>query len=283
MRLCYFIKEAFLIFLEEPKTILVSILVIAFSFLVFNFFFLVTWNLKNASDKLNQEIKIEVFLKDDLIPSQVDSLKGSILKLGGVKKITYKSKFQALKEMKRYFGEKLLEGLDFNPLPASFVLELKEPYKKSDQIERLVSKIKQLNGVEDLEYGKVWVSKLERMLSLSFLLDLILGIIIGITSILMVTSAIRLCVTLQKGSLDLIRLLGAKKSFILTPYLLNGMIQGGLGGASSWVLIWGLSLLLTYGFFRIEFLPGVSIIILILSGFLIGGIGSLLALRRFLT
>ena len=282
MRLWYFIKETFFIFLQEPKTVLVSILVIAFSFLVFNLFFLVTWNLKNASDKLKQEMKIEVFLKDDLISSQLDSLKGSILKLEGVKKITYKSKSQALREMKNYFGEKLLEGLDFNPLPASLVLELKEPYKKSETIERLVSKIKKLNGVEDLEYSKVWVAKLERMLSFSFLLDLILGIIIGITAILIVTSAVRLCVTLQKGSINLIRLLGAKKSFILTPYLLNGMIQGGLGGALSWVLIWGLYSVLTYGFFRIEFVPWFSIIVLILSGFLIGGIGSLLALRRFL-
>jgi cell division transport system permease protein len=85
-----------------------------------------------------------------------------------------------------------------------------------------------------------------------------IGAVLALATLLIVSNTIRLAVYARREEIEILRLVGAGRSFVSIPFLVEGFIQGTLGGV--------VAIALLYGFFRI-LLPGIEGGLEILLGF----------------
>ena len=141
-------------------------------------------------------------------------------------------------------------------------------------------------------YGQEWVDRLAAAVRILRLLGLSVGLALSLASVLIVSNTIRLAVYARADEIEIMRLVGATKMHIRAPFLLEGLIQGGLGA--------GLALLLLYGAYRAtlwqlqqapgpmlgmevgSFLDTHWIAAMLLAGAVVGAFGSLISVGRFL-
>lgn len=270
-----------------------SIATIAASFLVIGAFLLVSYNLSLLISRWSREVQLTVFLKEGLRSGQVSSLREQISKEEAVRSLSYISKEQALLEFKRDMRnqEGLLEGLGYNPLPASFQIQVRERFQSPEQLQELAHRLRQLPGVEDVLYGQEWIERLSLIRKLLRWGGFSLGGLLLFASILIVANTIRLAICRFEEEIGLMRLAGATWGVIRTPFVFQGILQGLIGSALSLLVLflsfrliqWQLHLLPSaVGYEGPQFLRISHQALALLAGGLIGGGGGLLSVRRFL-
>lgn len=274
---------------------LASIGTITASFFIIGAFLLLSTNLNTVINRWKKEVQIMVFLKDGLSSGQVSSLKEKISGEKAVRSLSYITKEQALGDFKKDLKgqEGLLEGLGFNPLPASFQIQVKQAYKSPETLQELTQRLKGLSGVEDVVYGQESVERLSLIIKLLRLAGIGLGVPLLLASILIVSNTIHLTICNRSEEIEVMRLVGASWSYIRAPFLSQGIIEGLIGAALSLAILflsyritlWQVSLLpaSSLGFIRLQFLRVPIQLLILLAGGIIGGGGGLLSIRRFLT
>lgn len=249
--------------------------------------------------KVESQVEIEVFLKDTAGYSQVQNFQQKIVSWSEVKKVEYVSKQDALKKFKIDFKDKpdVLNNLTGNPLPASFRIMLNNPRQVAFIAGRVKgqSNIKQLvnDPNSDVRYGSEYVTKLfafTRRLSVAVTAFAILLVFV---SLVLITNTIRLAIFARRKEIGIMKLVGASSWFIRVPFLFEGMAEGALGAG---IAIAILSLIYKAFFKNLangKWLAFMSvpldqgafiqmILLLALSGVVIGALGSAIALRRYL-
>jgi cell division transport system permease protein len=240
-RLRYILQDALVNIRRSGWSGLASIGTIAFSFVIVGIFLIITRNLGAMVSEWKEQFQVTVFLEDRITPEQLNLLKKRIQSERAVKSMTYTSKEEALQSFKRELRgqESLLEGLGENPIPASFQLRIHEAYQTPEELRQFSASLGRLEGVEDVQYGQEWVDRLSAALRMLRLLGLSVGLALGLASLLIVSNTIRLAVYARAEEIEIMRLVGATKLHIRAPFLLEGMIQGGLGAAGALLLLFG--------------------------------------------
>jgi cell division transport system permease protein len=282
MRVTYLFKQGLHGLSKKWGVNLILVGSMAFSFLVFDIFLLITHNLQGVAQKLRGEVQVEVYLNEDITSKQISSLGKIIQNFPEVEKMEYRSKEEAFIQMESYLGKDLLEGLDSNPLPASFLLSLKKEDRGFQRIALVASKARKQEGVEDVEFGGEWLKKLDQAIFIFFLVDVIFGIFITLAVILIVSNFMRILVLSQAESIRIMSLLGASQKDITLPFLIQGMILGGVGAVWGVLLIWASYSIFSTRIITIAFLPLYMIGGLIIWGMLLGAGGGILSIRKHL-
>lgn len=272
---------------------LASIGTIAASFLIMGVFLLISSNLSTVVSQWKEGVQMTVFLKDGLSSAQIASLKKGISSEKAIKSSSYINKEQALADFKRDLRgqEGLLEGLGYNPLPASFQVQVNEAYQSPQMLQQLAQTLKKLDGVEDVLYGQEWVEQLSLIIRLLRLAGIGLGALLLLASILIVSNTIRLTIYSRAEEIEVMRLVGASWSYIRIPFLFQGILEGLIGAILSllilflsfWIILWriDLSSAASLGLIRLQFLKAPYQLLTLVAGGLIGGGGGLLSIRRF--
>ena len=293
-RLRYILQDALVNIRRSGWSGLASIGTIAFSFVIVGIFLIITRNLGALVSEWKEQFQVTVFLEDGITAEQLNLLKKRIQGERAVKAMTYTSKEEALQSFKRELKgkESLLEGLGENPIPASLQLRIHEAYQTPEALRQFTASLARLEGVEDVLYGQEWVDRLTAAVRMLRLLGLSVGLALGMASLLIVSNTIRLAVYARAEEIEIMRFVGATKLHIRAPFLLEGMIQGGLGA--------GMALLLLFGAYRatlwqLQLTPGQIFGIgvgsfldphwagvMLLAGAGVGAFGSLISVGRFL-
>lgn len=280
----FVLREALIGLKRNGTASMISIGVMFFSLLLLGVFLIVTFNLFGVIKIAQSKVEIDAFLVDDIDSTAVKELKGKIEKIVGVKSVEFISKEQALKEIQEELKDvpDLLEALETNPLPPSFRIKVQEGYNNARDISEIARKIGMFKEVEDVKYGKEWVPRLDKLVKILFLFDLLIGLIISIASIYVTSNTIRLTVISRKESIEIMRLVGATDRMIRAPFILEGIIQGMTGGIIASGTLYGLYILssrfVSYYFPQNYILAGI-----VLFGMLLGYIGSRNAVKTYLT
>lgn len=265
------------------------------AFLVTGIFLLLTLNLSIVVSRWAEDFQVVVFLHDGNTPDKLTLLRKRLDKELAVREVTYVSKSQALADFRKQLRdqESLLEGLKDNPLPASFQLRIHKKYQTADALRQLAASLKRVEGVEDVLYGQEWIERLTGIIQVMKILGIVIGGVLGVTSLFIVANTIRLAVYARAEEIEIMRLVGATRAYIQLPLILEGTLQGGAGAA--------LALGLLYALYRAtlwqlgtsaptifsepemgQFLEAGYQMIMVGVGALLGGVGSLVAVRRFL-
>lgn len=269
---------------------ILTVLTIAVGLLILGTFILITLNMDLTLKHWAKGFGIVVYLKENLGPDEENLLSEYFKKDTDVVEIKYISKNSALEELKQTFGTmtSILEGFEENPLPPSFELKLKREALDPVRIKQKTARIKQLDGVEDVQYGEKWLSSLNTMTRGMKIITGLLGSVIFIAIAFATYSTIKIFFYRRIEEIETLKLLGATKTFIKLPLLLEGLFVGISGG-----IIGFLFLFVLYSFTTskmIEFLPSVKGIMVFfppemypvapLAGGVMSLIGSFLAIGK---
>jgi cell division transport system permease protein len=178
--------------------------------------------------------------------------------------IEYVSKESALEGLRETLGSmsSILDGFRDNPLPSSFELKLKREALNPSRIKQKAFQIKQLTGVEDVQYGEKWLSSLHSMTKGMLVIVVLLGGIIFVAIAFSTYSTIKILFYRRIEEIETLKLLGATRSFIRLPFLLEGLFIGIAGGASGFL---GISAIFYFSSTKvIEFMPSLKGLIVFL-------------------
>jgi cell division transport system permease protein len=260
------------------------VIIMTCSLLILGIFLLATANLREVLRFAHSKVEIVAFLEEDISTAGADSLLGQIENIPFVENIRYVDRDTALERLKQEFGNRsyILDALDENPLPTSLEVILKPQYRLKDRVISVAERIEQLEGVEDVSYGRGWITILERMVRVLAIVDIVVGLVVGIAAVVTVSYTVRLTLFARRELIRVLKLVGATDFFVMAPFLLEGLIHA----AASIALSTGI---LYLGFRAVDikvsqavFMPWSMIVFFALFGILVAVLGSWLSVRAFL-
>ncbi len=286
MNAAYILKESFSGFQRAKLSSAISVATIAVSLVLLGAFMTVTLSAARVLEQIRSRVEVEFFLSDALSKQASENLLRKIKDDPSVASATYISKEAAAKIFQKEFGEKIEEILGTNPLPQSVKVTLKPDYATLDSLEQFVRDISDYEGVVEARYNKEFLTNLDSNAKLLFLITAGLGVMISLASVALVSNTIRLAIYAKRDIIKTMKLVGATFGFIQLPFLIEGVLQGLVGGAIASALMFALIALLrnSYGdiYAALE-LPTLLLYGLLLTlGCLLGFFGSFFSARRFI-
>ena len=230
MSLSYIFKESLSGFRKVKVSGIITIFTITVSLLLLGIFLLVLENINDIVQNIRDRIEIEVFLKERLTSVEKDSIYKRVAIIPGIKTLKFISKEEASKIFRQEFGEDVNKVLDFNPLPESYKITLKDEYKNSGNVQQITNQLKDMEGIDDVIYRKTLLELLDRRARLFSEISLIIGVVIGLISIFLISNTIRLIIYSKRKMIETMKLVGATGSFIKAPFIIEGLFHGFLAG-----------------------------------------------------
>jgi cell division transport system permease protein len=285
----YFIQEAVTSLWRSRLVNAISIGTIAVSLFVLGAFLTVAGNLGDVVSRWTEKIQIIVYLEDGIEDRVRASLENRLREDAAVESIELVDQEQALERFRTLFRDlsSLPEDLGENPFPASLEVNLKASRQSPEEVQRLAGELAEVPGVQEIQYDLLWIERLATGVRLLRGVGAFLGGILVLAGIFTISNVIRLTVYAREDELDIMRLVGATRAYVKGPFVVEGMIQGGLGGLVAAGLLWmalrwlardlASSELLGQGAFA---LPREIAAALVVGGMAVGVVGSLMSLRR---
>ena len=293
-RALYFLTRAVTNIRQNIFVNVVTIGTITLALLIVSLFLLVFVNLENAAENWSERVQVTVYFDRELSTQEQTSFRSKIQALPETSHVNYVSRDEALKRFKgRLRGqETLLEGVRPEVLPTSFEISLKRANRDTIGVESFVASLKKIPGITEIQYGEEWVKRFNSFLNFMRLLGALLGGFLVLAVVFIVSNTIKLTIYARRDEIEVMSLVGATRFFIRVPFLLEGVIQGATGALIAVALLLGMytGFLHNAGSFvtfnpvasGLGFLPIEYIGYIILSGAILGFIGSITSLKRFI-
>ena len=239
--------------------------------------------------------EIRVFLEDNITVEERESLERFVRDMKEVRKVTFISKEQALEDFKEMYKDKpqIIEEIEGNPLPAELKIRMRDPKYNSDVSERLEKRpevsVDPDTGKKEIQFPKDVVAKVLRWTGAIQKIGLVIVLALALVALALISITIRMAIYSRRKEIGIMKLVGATNWFIRWPFIMEGMLEGALGGTIAVLVV-----LLTHAWGITKFeaaaeanLVGGSYLgllsfFLILIGIVIGALGSAVALRRFM-
>jgi len=289
----YFILRALRNMRQWPVLCTAAILTMAVALATMATFFLVVINIQGLASRWSEEVQVVAYFQSPPPGNQLSPLIRQVEAFPDVQQALFISQAEALKRFETRLGEDagLLNGVSRDLLPASLEITLEEGSHNREGVARVVAELKKDSRFDDLRFGQEWLERFENFIDLLKFVGLILGSFFLLAALFIVSNTIKLTLYTRRDELEIMALVGATKRFIQIPFLLEGALQGFAGGLLSLgFLILSFRLLLQkslqsfwltpVGFDPI-FLDGNQQLILVFCGILLGLLGSLVSLRKF--
>jgi len=298
----YFTKEAFASFKKNWIMTIAAITTVALTLFIVGVFFLVAIFGNAALKKIESMVGVvEIFIKDTATPQDIESFQVKVNKWSEVGDLQYVSKEEAWKRLKEDLKDspEMLEAVSGNPLPASLRIKLKDPHDVNDIVKRL-EKDKDITKIvddadQDIKYGKGVTTRLFTVTYVLRIGGIAIIFILCFASLVLIVNTIRLAIFARRKEVAIMKLVGASNWFIRWPFLLEGIYEGLLGSLIVALILflvktplieWLVGFLRWFSLFQsprnLQYQYSMLLIIIILSGALIGAAGSTIALRRYL-
>ncbi len=220
-----------------------SVFSIALSIWLVGLFLVGAWNGWQMLQNLKNRLEMQVFLLDTVNLEEAHQLRKQLLAIPGVDSVAFVSKYDAMQQFQKEFGENILDVLGDNPLPASFRIKLKPAYHSSEKVKQLVSKIKAYPEVEDVTYRYDLLKLIQKYMKIFFAIGVFLGGVIAIVSLVLISNTVRMAILSRREEIRIMRLVGATPGFVRRPFLVQGGYLGFLGTALALVflgmVLWG--------------------------------------------
>jgi len=268
--------------------------IICLSFLVIGIFLSLSNNLQFLARQLSENLAVVFFLEKDIAPETREDVIGRIRSSPPVDRVRFVPPEEALRRFRERFPQlqDVVADLGTNPFPASIEVVLKDRAAASPDILRFMNGFRSLPGVEDVQFNQDWVEKMRSLSRLARAVGFFLGGILILASFFTISNVIRLNVFARKNEVEILRFVGATNTFIRMPFIIEGVSLGILGSLLSLALIYGvirsfpLYLGASLGAFQdivnFRFLTLGQSLTLVIGGAVMGLLGSLSSLSRFL-
>lgn len=280
----FLVQEAFRTIRRHKGITSISVVIMSLSLLMLAVFLLATDNLLRLVENAQRDMKVYVYLEDNVGQDRIEMLHHEILAMSEVEGTIFVSKVSALEDFRRQLegDADLLDALEANPLPDAFWVTPRDRHKNSDDMAYLAGNITQLRGVEEVRYGKEFMDKFSSIVNALYYVDFFVGLIVVLSAIFIISNAVRLTVISRRKAIEILRLVGATNRFITIPFIIEGAVQGGLAALVSLFLLVGVTVLVRQFVPDLVFFTLEKTLLFTAACVAIGSIGSFTALRRVL-
>lgn len=289
-------KRALVRLWQQPAVTILSLVVIAIALAFPLGLFAVFENVLAATGKLQINPGMNVYLQPVLSDEEARTVGDFIKKLTNVASLKFESREAALAKMKGNAGmQDVLAGLETNPLPHAFLVQLKTQSAAENatvEIQTLREQIQKIPGVEYVIAEFEWAKKLNRLARFAKTILLLVALALCGAVVVVTGNTIRLQILTQRDEIEISQLIGATNTFVRRPFLYFGAVQGALAGALAWLMVWATlrwaagevqELAKSYGsdFSLLTITPSVGITLVCVAA-LLGWLGALLSVEWYL-
>ncbi len=271
-----------------------SILLVTLTLLVVGFVFQISVNTTKMTESVLDSLKVYAYVDATASDKESKKVGEEIKKLPEVESVDFSSKEDELKAITETMGsnaediQKNFEG-DANPLNDVYIITT--DLEKYD-LEDLSQKIDKIDGIESTEYGQSdGTNDFIAIMKLIQNTSVFVAAVLLFASLFIITNTIKLTITARRTEIEIMRLVGATKMFIRLPFMIEGMLIGLIGGLFSFGVLHifyqeiynsDLLILIKSSLATVGQMDHLLIISLPLIGIVIGSMGSLWAMRRYL-
>jgi cell division transport system permease protein len=198
----------------------------------------------------------------------------------------------ALRRLAEALGEeaRLLAGVGPGALPDA--VEVATPGIALAEARALAARLADVPGAAEVDYGNAWLERLEALVARAKLAGLVLFVALALATAVLVSNTLRLAVFARREEIEIMKLVGATDGFVSAPFLVEGVLQGLLGGGLAVLALLGLHLALVprlqaavalaQGLTLADTLPLPLVGGLVAGGAAVGLLGSALSVARAL-
>ncbi|MGL4411522.1 MAG: cell division protein FtsX [Bacteroidales bacterium] len=175
---------------------------------------------------VKENIGMSIVLSDRMPEADIKQLNSRLQRAPYTREVTYITKDQALKELVQELGEDPKEFLGFNPLLASIEVKLKAEYANNDSINKIETNLKKSSNIRDILYRKELISAVNDNVKRIGLVLIVLAALLTAISFVLISNTIRLTIYSQRFLIHTMKLVGAKDSFIRSPFIWSNIACG---------------------------------------------------------
>jgi len=276
---------------ENRLVHLIGIGTMSIAFLIFYAFILIFVNINYWTEKQGKTLTMSIYFKDEPDSAVIENIKKELFLFPGVTVKQFVSKNDAMKSLRRKLGEKagLLDGLKQNPLPASLEIILSRDKGGDTLPYQLKTRLEKITIVDEVQYSQEWIRRVQAIMEAIKIVGIIFGGLLFLAALFIITNTIKLTIYSRKEEIEILKLIGATNRFVKIPFMIEGSIQGFLGGVVALLILFLVYIIaiakidIRIGFASLDivFLSPQYILFLLLMSVVIGFIGSTISLGRF--
>lgn len=263
---------------------------VAMTLMLVGSFVALLFNVNKLASDVENDVSVRVYIDLAAEQENKDQLKTELEKITNVESITYSSRDEELNKLIGSYGEEFdLFGDDNNPLYDVFILSTEVP----EQTGAVAKEAEAKEYVAKVEYGGTTAEKLFDTIATLRTIGMVIIIGLLLIAVFLISNTIRITILSRSTEIEIMRLVGAKNSYIRWPFLVEGAIIGFIGGLiPTGILIFLYRFLYDLG---TKYLDGSNFallpanpfvyyvgLVMIGLGVLLGSIGSVLSMTRFL-
>jgi cell division transport system permease protein len=288
----YAVDEAAASLWRGRRANVLSMATIALALFVLGVFLTVTSNFERLGEEWSRAAELSVYLQDDVSGEERAQVERLIAAGPLVAGYEYVSKEAALQRFRATFADlaSTIGSLDGNPLPASYEVKLTPESRAEGALDGLAASLREVRGVSDVRFDREWIDRLLSSIAVVRVVGLVLGAILAVAAALTVANVVRLALVARRDELEIMQLVGAPDVFVRGPFVMEGVIQGGIGALLA-LFVLAVAFLATRGPYlqpaatalnlsAVRFLSVGWCAGMVLGGMLVGCAGGWLASRR---
>jgi cell division transport system permease protein len=230
MKFFFVLKQTFSNLWRERTPVVATILTICIALTILVSLFEVSFVLYDQLRDLKSNMVIEVYLDPFTSSTQVKNIQNELEAYNTIERLRYVSKETAAQIFKEEFGENIMDILDENPLPVSFEVRLLREFNHPEYLALFKTQVENIKGVDEVHYRHALIKKLEKVTQAVAVAGTFILIILVFAMNLLIRNTIKLSVYAKRRQIDIMKILGAGNLLIRLPYILEGAIEGFVGG-----------------------------------------------------
>jgi cell division transport system permease protein len=233
--LAYAFQEARASLVRGGRGALMSVGTIAIAFLALGGFLLVTANLQRYVQQWMESAELSVFLRDEIDEQEREAVRARLTGETAVLRVDYLTKEAALDRFRADFPElaDVTSSLELNPFPASFEVRLRPGPGVADTAAALSRDVMALDGVADVQFDRRWLERVLSLIAGVRVAGLAVTVVLLLGAAFTVTAVVRLSLHARRDELDIMQLVGAPMTFIRGPFIMEGLLLGGMGALAA--------------------------------------------------
>lgn len=249
---------------------------------------LITLNVATVVDEIGGENVTRVFLKQEVTDLETVYIQDEIGKISNVSNTEFVSKDDAIMEYEDTLREDIFSQMlgEGNPLPNAVDVTLTD----LSLYDETMAQITAIDGVDSVRDTREIASKLTSLSTLVSSMSLWIVLALSLISIFIISNTIRMTMYSRRFEISIMKSVGATDTFIRIPFVFEGMIIGlisGVIGSLLLTLVYDAVMKGVQNIIQFKFIPYDNLAIyvwlaFIASGMLIGMLGSILSIGRYL-
>lgn len=209
-----------------------SVLSIGFSLYILGLFGITAHNIDRALATVERQVEVVAYLAERTDARQAEVARREVEGYPEVASVRHVTKVEALRDARRELEEfsDVFSDLEVNPLPASLEVSLAPGHRDPASVEEVAQRLRGYGFVEEVRFGHEWVDRIFALRRVGGVAAGVLGTAFALVAVMLVGTAVRMAILARSKAISIMQTIGAERSYIRRPFLLEGLMTGLAGG-----------------------------------------------------